>query len=142
MVGHPVLLVEPETRKCALWFGGVFDRDGRPVTQVVRVGAVAADPACLAVAPNAKAEQMIRKGSARAGGRAFDLEAVPRETFAPLTDACETQTADARHPTSSAVSRLPILTAWNRHPADASASRTRMMPPGSSALTAAASSAS
>ena len=25
--------------ECALWFGGVFDRDGRPVTQVVRVGA-------------------------------------------------------------------------------------------------------
>ena len=24
--------------ECALWFGGVFDRDGRPVTQVVRVG--------------------------------------------------------------------------------------------------------
>lgn len=26
------------TSECALWFGGVFDRDGRPVTQVVRVG--------------------------------------------------------------------------------------------------------
>ena len=26
------------TTECALWFGGVFDRDGRPVTQVVRVG--------------------------------------------------------------------------------------------------------
>lgn len=24
--------------ECALWFGGVFDRDGRPVRQVVRVG--------------------------------------------------------------------------------------------------------
>jgi membrane-bound metal-dependent hydrolase YbcI (DUF457 family) len=26
------------TTECALWFGGVFDREGRPVTQVVRVG--------------------------------------------------------------------------------------------------------
>jgi membrane-bound metal-dependent hydrolase YbcI (DUF457 family) len=29
----------PDTKiACALWFGGIFDRDGRPVTQIVHVG--------------------------------------------------------------------------------------------------------
>jgi membrane-bound metal-dependent hydrolase YbcI (DUF457 family) len=28
---------EPDVA-CALWFGGTFDRDGRPITQIVRVG--------------------------------------------------------------------------------------------------------
>ena len=55
---------------------------------------------------------------------------------------CGTQTSDARHLTSAPSADCRILTAWKRHPADASASRTRMMPPGSSARTAAASSAS
>ena len=49
-------------------------------------------------AGGAKAEQMIRKGSACPSGRAFHLEAMSRETFAPLTHAYETQTSDARRP--------------------------------------------
>ena len=92
MVGHPVLLQSTHHREC----------DGRRWR--VRCGSAESSIATGALsrrlfaweqwlqtrpAEAVKAEQMIRKGSARARRRTFDLEAVPRETFAPLADRAE-----------------------------------------------------
>ena len=91
---------------------------------------------------SAKPEQMIRKGSARACRRPFHLQAVARKTLAPFIERAERERLtprtrrQCRHPVAEPAPHGNA--SRQRH----QLREPRMMPPGSSALTADATSAS